>query len=146
MLFLLRVAFWLSIVLVLLPSGGSKDASQAASTSPNITAGEVVSAAGATVSDMRQFCVRQPEACEFGTQAAIAFGQRAQAGAKMLLEFFNEKMAPGTTGSIRNAKSSGDTAQAAAGKPSQNTLTPADTAQPWRGPQPRKEAQGKHSA
>ncbi|HVX91784.1 MAG TPA: DUF5330 domain-containing protein [Xanthobacteraceae bacterium] len=145
MLFLLRVAFWLSIVLVLLPSGGTKDASQATNAGPTITAGEAVSAAGATVSDMRQFCVRQPGACEFGTQAAIAFGQRAQAGAKMLLEFFNEKIAPATTGSIKNARSSGDAAQASAGKPSQNTLTPTDAAQPWRGPQPGKGAPGKHS-
>ncbi|HVY57563.1 MAG TPA: DUF5330 domain-containing protein [Xanthobacteraceae bacterium] len=141
MMFLLRVAFWLSVVLVLLPSGESKDRSQ--DSGPQISAGEAVSAAGATVSDMRQFCVRQPEACAVGTQAAIAFGQRVQAGAKTLLEFFNEKIAPQVTGSVGG--DSGKFGRGATGKASQDTLTPADITPSWRGPHPRNEAQGKNS-
>jgi hypothetical protein len=131
MFFLIRMAFWLSVVLVLLPSGGSK---QTASTpGAEIGALGAVSAASATVSDMRQFCTRQPDACAIGSQAAVAFGQRAQAGAKMVYELINEHAAPRETGSI--ATKGTKPAVALAAKPSQNTLTPADLAPAWRGPQ-----------
>src|SRR3977135_561808 len=79
MFFLIRMAFWLSVVLVLLPSGGAKQT--AAAPSAEIGAVEAVSAASATVGDMRQFCTRQPEACALGSQAALAFGPHAPGGA-----------------------------------------------------------------
>ena len=66
MKFLVRTAFWLTIVVLLLPRLGS---------APQVSAGEAVSAAGAAVSDMRQFCARQPEACVVGSQALTSFGQ-----------------------------------------------------------------------
>jgi hypothetical protein len=129
MFFLIRMAFWLSVVLVLLPSGGAKQTAAAPGT--EIGAAGAVSAASATVSDMRHFCARQPEACALGSQAAVAFGQRAQAGAKMVYELINERAAPRETGSI--AGKGIKPAVALAGKPSQNTLTPADLAPAWRG-------------
>ena len=42
---------------------------------------------------MIQFCNRQPDACAAGAQFASAFGQRAEAGAKMLYEIVGEKLA-----------------------------------------------------
>jgi len=129
MFFLIRMAFWLSVVLVLLPSGGAKQT--AAAPGAEIGAAGAVSAASATVSDMRHFCTRQPEACALGSQAAVAFGQRAQAGAKMVYELINERTAPRETGSI--AGKGIKPTVALAGKPSQNTLTPADLAPAWRG-------------
>src|SRR5262249_44918532 len=99
MFFLLRMAFWVSVVLVLLPSGGSR---QRTGTAPSSELGavEAVSAASATVSDMRQFCARQPEACAIGSQAAVVISQRAQAGARMVYDFITEHSAPRETGSI----------------------------------------------
>ena len=79
MRFILRMAFWLTVILVLLPSGGSQPTPKV-----NVSASDAVSAAGATVSDMKQFCGRQSEACTVGSQVAVAIGHRAQAGAKML--------------------------------------------------------------
>ena len=133
MFFLLRTAFWLSIVLALLPTGSSQPKSAEAS----VGAIEAVSAAATAVSDMSQFCGRQPDACVVGAQAASAFGQRAQAGAKMVYEFLSEKMAPGETGSVTPAKPA---------KGSQQTLKPADLEPAWRGPAPRKDAQPKRPA
>ena len=78
MRFLLRMAFWLTVILVMLPSGGSQPTPKV-----NVSAIEAMSAAKATVSDMRSFCDRQPEACTIGSQTAVALGHRAQAGAKM---------------------------------------------------------------
>src|SRR3954470_4316376 len=99
MFFLIRVAFWLSIVVLLLPTG-----SQQPKSTPTIETAEAVSAASAAVSDMRQFCSRQPDACSVGSQAAVAFGYKAQAGAKMLYEFLTEALAPGETGSVTTTK------------------------------------------
>jgi hypothetical protein len=141
MMFLLRVAFWLTIVLILLPTGGSKDPN-AAGQGTAISATEAVSAASATVSDMSRFCSRQPDACAVGAQAANVLGQRAQAGAKMLYEFLTERYGPQATGSIGSSLPR----SAGIGRPSQNTLTPSDIAPVWRGPPLRKEAQFRNPA
>jgi uncharacterized protein DUF5330 len=136
MFFLLRSAFWLSVVLVLLPTGKSQPSSAAPS------AVEAVSAAGATLSDMTGFCARQPGACGIGAQAAIAFGERAQAGAKMVYEFVREKTASVDTGSVKAVPPKSTMTVTA--KPSQHTLTPADLKPAWRGPA-SKDAQGAQS-
>jgi Family of unknown function (DUF5330) len=122
MFFLLRATFWLGLVLLLLPNSGPKSVS-----SVQIGAADALSAAGAAVSDMRQFCVRQPEACIVGGQAASALSDQAQAGAKMLLELLHDR-------------SSSNEAARSTRSPSQNTLKPTDVAPAWRGPLPRKEA------
>jgi hypothetical protein len=124
MWFLLRMTFWLGVILVLLPSGGSQPTPKA-----QVSATDAVSAAKAAVGDMRQFCERQPDVCVVGSQAAVTIGQRAQAGAKMLYEFLNEQLGPAETVT--------STASTSSAKRSQNTLTPTDLAPAWRGPQPR---------
>ena len=58
---------------------------------PQIGASEAVSAATAAVSDMGQFCKRQPAACEVGGQAATVIGQRAQDGARKLYQIITDK-------------------------------------------------------
>ena len=141
MFFLLRMAFWLSVVLVLLPSGGSQRTPS--TPSAELGAVEAVSAASATVSDMRGFCTRQPDACAVGSQAAVAFGQRAQAGAKMVYEFISERAAPRETGSVTAVKATRQvTPSAAPATKSQDTLTAADLVPAWRGP--RRETHNKH--
>src|SRR5580658_589770 len=128
MFFLLRMAFWLGVVLVLLPSGSAQHATQ----SSDVGASDAVSAASATVHDLRGFCTRQPDACTVGSQVAVSLGYRAQAGAKMLYDFLTEAMAPKETGALPH----GTTPRGAAAKvepaksspSSQNTLTPAGLA------------------
>jgi hypothetical protein len=123
MWFLLRVAFWLSIVLILLPTGGSQPVPQS-----QVSPGEASSAAKAAVSDMQSFCERQPGVCEVGSQTAVTLGQRAQVGAKMLYEFLQEWLSSNegvnSTGSVPSKP----------GKPSQHTLRPADLSPPWHNP------------
>jgi len=142
MFFLLRMAFWLSVVLILLPSGST----QRAQSPSEISASDAISAASATVADMRGFCARQPEACSVGSQVAVSLGYRAQAGAKMLYDFLTEKLSRRDAGSVVHTGSITKTAQDKSGQDgtSQNTLIPADLATPWRGPQARKDP--KHSA
>jgi hypothetical protein len=129
MRFLIRVAFWLSIVVLLLPTGSPEQPAHG----PQISTVEAFSAAGAAVSDMRQFCSRQPDACTVGSHAATAFGQKAQASAKMVYEFFAGKPGRDEAGSPpagKPAVASADTARNA-----QNTLTAADRSPAWRGSQ-----------
>ena len=87
MFFLLRLAFWVGLVLVLLP----RDKTPESDKLPQLGASEAVSAATAAVSDMSQFCKRQPAACEVGGQAATVIGQRAQAGARKLYQIITDK-------------------------------------------------------
>ena len=96
MFFLLRMAFWLGLVLVLLPREKTPESEKL----PQVGASEAVSAATAAVSDMSQFCKRQPAACEVGGQAATVIGQRAQAGARKLYQIITDKRASDRTGSI----------------------------------------------
>jgi Family of unknown function (DUF5330) len=131
MRFLVKAAFWLSVVVMLLPADEKRPASQVGAT-------EAVSAATAAMSDMRQFCSRQPDACTVGSQAATTFGQKAQAGAKMLYEFLSDRSGPNETGSVAG-KAADRPATGHAAHPSQHTLTPADLAPAWRGPEPRKD-------
>ena len=93
MFFLLRMAFWLGLVLVLLPREKTPESDKV----PQIGASEAVSAATAAVSDMGQFCKRQPAACEVGGQAATAIGQRAQDGARKFYKIITKPDHPGPT-------------------------------------------------
>jgi hypothetical protein len=128
MFFLIRVGFWLSLVALLLPTGPSSSDKGAA-----IAPGEALSAAAAAVSDMSQFCTRQPEACTVGSQAAQALGEKMQASAKMVSEFFTEKLKEHAD---EEAKKSAPGATSS-GPASQNTLTVDDRTPGFRGPQPR---------
>ncbi len=129
MWFLLRVAFWLSVVLVLLPIGGSEPLPKS-----QVSAGEAFSAAKSAVSDMQQFCARQRNVCEVGSQTAVTLGQRAQAGAKMLYEFLQERF-----GNDKSSQPTGSVRPVTV-KPSQHTLRAEDLSPPWRGPQARDNA------
>lgn len=135
MFFLIRTAFWLSIVILLLPTPDSAQVPES-----TVGAAQAVTAASATVSDMSQFCSRQPGACEVGSQALTHLGHKAQASAKWLYEKLtsNAKPAPehtGSTGPVAKVSVDGDV--------SQNTLTVADTTPTWRGPQPQRSADAK---
>src|SRR5450631_3191470 len=132
MFFLLRMAFWLTVVCVLLPSG-----TKSSSPDAQIDATQAASMAGAAVSDMRGFCERQPDACAVGGKVAVAIGHKAEAGARTIYDFITatiEKSAP--------ADKTADKAVPAAA-PGQGTLTPTDLAPVWHAPvplPPRREA------
>jgi hypothetical protein len=127
MFFLLRMVFWLGLVLVLLPREKTPESDKL----PQLGASEAVSAATAAVSDVSQFCKRQPAACEVGGQAATMIGQRAQDGARKLYQIITDKRASDHTGSIGTL----ETADASVLQPAaHDTLTPDDLAAEWRPP------------
>ena len=132
MFFLLRMAFWLGLVLVLLPREKTPESDKV----PQIGASEAVSAATAAASDIGQFCKRQPAACEVGGQAATAIGQRAQDGARQLYKIITKPDQPSVPNKKPDHTSSigiADDAEAAAAPPT-DALTDDDMAIEWRLP------------
>jgi hypothetical protein len=145
MFFLLRMAFWLCVVCVLLPGGGK------ATNEARIDPATAVTAASAAVTDMRGFCDRQPEACVAGGKIAVALGHKAEAGARTIIEFVTNRMSDSaeTPANVPGAPATGPvdrsltTASAGAPRPrtvrtvpvaDRGTLTANDLAMPWHGP------------
>lgn len=124
MRFLLKVAFWLTIVVLLLPAEQTNEVQQ-----PQVSAIEALSAAQAAVEDAGGFCARNPQACEVGAQAFQTFGEKAQYGAKLLYEFLTARFA-------------GDVEQTATGsidaphKPGEHTLNRSDMEPAWSASEP----------
>ena len=136
MFFLIRTAFWLSIVIMLLPTPDSMK------TEGGVGATQAITAASATMSDMKQFCVRQPDACDIGSQALSQFGRKAQASAKWLYEFLGEKLGNEQTAAVARGSRDANTSKAAPSDIdlSQNTLTASDASPGWRGAQRQADA------
>ncbi|MEM9633065.1 MAG: DUF5330 domain-containing protein [Pseudomonadota bacterium] len=89
MFFLLRTAFWLTLVLVLIPLGSEQESA------PNEAVDPVSAflAAQAAVSDIGNFCDRNPQACETGGDALSVIGSRARDGARIVYEFLDTQVA-----------------------------------------------------
>src|SRR5579862_9287365 len=148
MFFLLRMAFWLGVVCVLLPGSSRTDAPEA-----NIDATQAMTVAGAAVSDVRGFCDRQPDACVTGGKVAAAIGHKAEAGARTIVDFITTKIAERSASAEKQATAEKTTAKAVTiteRGAAQGTLAPTDLAPGWHAPvplPPRREARaGKPSA
>ncbi|KQS77448.1 hypothetical protein ASG25_03520 [Rhizobium sp. Leaf384] len=118
MWFLIKAAFWFSLVLVLLPIFGTEDATQTQTrTTAGVDIGETVSAASEAIGYISAICLEKPDVCTKGAETFNALGHRAKDGARIayqLLEtqFADEKTAqaaaPGgdgvTTGTVPAAR------------------------------------------
>jgi Family of unknown function (DUF5330) len=139
MFFLLRMAFWLGVVCVLLPSGGS----QSSAPEQQIDAKQAVTLASAAVSDARGFCDRRPDACEVGGSLAVALGHKAEAGARTLYQFISAKLTEPSAPADKPAAKVVPTGAS-------GTLTASDMQPAWHAPvplPPRREARaGRPSA
>jgi hypothetical protein len=170
MMFLLKAAFWLGLVLVLLPTGSNKRAVDA----PQIDVVQAATAATAAVADLSEFCTRRPESCAVGSTVASVLAHRAQAGAVMVYEFITERREAAsdkpevsdkpdvvpvrhsittearsadwtnTTGSIRPGANAITLLPRPRPMLSYETLTAADRHPVWRQPDLRQEAQLRH--
>jgi hypothetical protein len=138
MFFLLRMAFWLCVVCVLLPSIGSHSNDPDTQIDPK----QAVTLASAAVTDARGFCDRQPDACQVGGSLVVALGHKAEAGARTLYQFISAKL---SEPSEPAGKTSGTTTAkvvpvSGAGN---GTLTASDLQPAWHAPvplPPRREA------
>ncbi len=82
---ILRTAFWLSAVVILLPAGndnnpgGGKPGETA-----KVTADQVVVAAASTASDVSQFCARQPVVCNTSNAMLHLFEAKAKNSVRLI--------------------------------------------------------------
>ena len=127
MFFLLRMAFWLGVVCVLLPGGGAK------SPDSNIDATQAMTLASAAVSDARGFCERQPDACKVGGKVAVALGHKAEAGARTLYDFVTAKLNEPAAPATKPAAAKPETKVVPASNLDHGTLTQQDLTTPWHG-------------
>ncbi|MGN6571801.1 MAG: DUF5330 domain-containing protein [Pseudolabrys sp.] len=132
MFFLLRMAFWLGVVCLLLPGGGEK------SPDAKINANEAMTVASAAVSDARGFCERQPDACVTGGKVAVALGQRVEAGARTLYQFISERLSSDKSADAdKIAQADRPAAKVVAvSEQTRGTLTRSDMQPAWHAPVP----------
>jgi hypothetical protein len=123
MLFLIRTAFWLTIIVLLLPTDEQQRS-------------EVYGTAQAAVNDVATFCDRNPETCARGKDAFGVFVQKAEFGARMLMDLINGRSETGEQeGPSSEARPLFEPASYDMSA-SQDTLNPEDREEAWSGPDP----------
>ncbi|NVK33146.1 MAG: DUF5330 domain-containing protein [Rhodobacteraceae bacterium] len=125
MFFLMRTAFWLTLVLVLI-SFGSEEKAEA-----TVDPIKAFFAAQATVSDLGGFCSRNPQVCETGGEALSAIGARARDGARMVYEFIDSKSDTIDETKVAAKEEFSELTTGSTAK--LGTLTAPDLSQPWTG-------------
>jgi hypothetical protein len=144
MFFLLRMTFWLTVLLAVLPLFAGRDAPSNQTAESKFSAGDAFTVASATVSDLSQFCTRRPEACNAGAEVLSAIGSNAQQGVKIVLRYLTGKSAAdsasapdGRDGAPKSVRTIPVRAIAPSGtQASRETLLPADLGLQWRGTTP----------
>ena len=113
-MFLLRSAFWLTIVILLIP------ADPQSGEAPRVTLVNALMAARSAVADMSGFCDRNPDVCVTGGAAIDVFAEKAENGVQMIYRYLGDE------GTSEPADPQGDG----------GTLTTDDLALPWQGEVP----------
>ena len=93
MFFLMRMTFWFSLVLLMLPFGGGDDGQQVSPLKALMTVREAVG-------DIAGICERKPDVCETGKSALHTIGVRAKASAKVAYEMLGEPDESIKTGTV----------------------------------------------
>ncbi|HZV21998.1 MAG TPA: DUF5330 domain-containing protein [Hyphomicrobiales bacterium] len=138
MLFLLRLAFWLMLICLLLP--GSPEDNR-----------RLINSAERTVSDVRGFCQRNPDVCEDARVSLAVMLAKLRSGAELLETWLSrgEKTDNRLSGAIPDPLQQGTQPEAVVPKPERSrssaprlvpkwkdSLNPEDKQAPWRGPSP----------
>ena len=132
MMFLIRTAFWLMVIILLLPTDGEQQS-------------KVYGTAEATVKDVVTFCDRNPDTCTTGRDAFEVLVHKAEFGARMLMGFIKDQTGTGEAASdapVSDESASTDASASASGVApaswdngtSQDTLNPEDREVAWGGP------------
>ena len=111
-MFLLRSAFWLTLVILLIP------ADPESGEAPRVSLVNAFMAAQATVADLSGFCERNPDVCVTGGAAIGIVAEKAENGVQMLYRYFDGEGNPADAEGNRG------------------TLTTDDLALPWQGEAP----------
>ncbi|MEC9368563.1 MAG: DUF5330 domain-containing protein [Pseudomonadota bacterium] len=118
-MFLIRTAFWLALLVMLLPTNEEEQR-------------QVYGTAEAAVRDVKTFCVRNPDVCTNGKSALDTFGQKAEFGARMVMDFIKDFTAGQATASADSERPSRIPTMFR--RESHGTLTADDLRPGWTGP------------
>ena len=126
MMFLIRSAFWLMIIVLLVPTDEGQQ-------------NQVYGSAEAAVKDVATFCDRNPETCTTGKNAFDVLVHKAEFGARILMGFIMDKSGLGgdataSSGAATSASVSGMAPASWSRGSSQDTLSPEDREAAWGGP------------
>jgi len=124
-MFLIRTAFWLTLLLLILPIDIERDES---AEQPTISTFQAIGAAQSVIHDISTFCERNAATCETGGAALTHLGQKARASAKIVYDYLDDSPAIDST------------AEAPQPDAPQDTLTAADRQPVWHGPRPKPSA------
>jgi hypothetical protein len=128
MMFLLRLAFWILVICLLLPGSPGDNR-------------RLMSSAERTVSDLRGFCQRNPDVCEDMRITMTSVLTRLKSGADFIQALLAQDDKPGDGGgTVQPAPAEGQAPSRGSKQPPrllpnwQDSLNPADKQMPWRGP------------
>jgi hypothetical protein len=118
-MFLIRTAFWVGLVVLLLPTDARDQA-------------RLYATAAATVERISTFCDRNPRACATGAELWAEFLKKAEFGARMAVDLIS---GPRTATDAANTVEEHPNAGRARGLPAtpRGTLKPEDLSPTWRG-------------
>ncbi|PYE28805.1 hypothetical protein C8J32_101665 [Rhizobium sp. PP-CC-3A-592] len=109
MWFLIKAAFWFSLVLVLLPIFGTEDAAQPeAAAGARMDIGQTVSAASEAIGYISAICLEKPDVCTKGAETFNALGHRAKDGARIAYQLLETQFGDEKTASAGDAVTPGD--------------------------------------
>jgi hypothetical protein len=134
-MFFVRAAFWIFLILLLMPTNDKEKS-------------DFYTAAGRTISDLGDFCTRNPDVCDKTGAIFSMFIRKIQAAVQSIDEAIGSEGGgadgvddrhPGyttreRTPDPRHRGAHGDARMAPAVSRSQHTLRPDDLAPAWRGP------------
>ncbi len=104
MRFLFRIVFWLAVIILLLPSDPNSGPD-----APRVTFMQALDAVRGTITDLSQFCTRNPDLCATGGAVVAVAADKARYGIEQIQTYL--------------ANNAAET----------NTLTANDTNVPWQG-------------
>lgn len=87
MRFLLRMAFWIGLALIVLPL----DKTDRSGGGDTLSAAHAIYAVSEAAADVAAICDRKPEVCAIGRQALDYVGAQAREGARFAYEALDEK-------------------------------------------------------
>lgn len=85
-MFLIRVAFWLSVAVLFIPAEQNDTEQMPVKL---VSTGEAIVAVQSVWTDLSGFCDRNPQVCVTGQTAMVTFSQKAKNGARMVYDFLD---------------------------------------------------------
>lgn len=85
-MFLIRVAFWLSVAVLFIPAEQNDTEQMPVKL---VSTGEAIVAVQSVWTDLSGFCGRNPQVCVTGETAMMTFSQKAKNGARMVYNFLD---------------------------------------------------------